>query len=184
MTETEDIAKFGFHWFDTTSKINASACARAIALIDEILETFPQQPSRPSFQTGTNLFSLPEFDVFKQEFVSACLSLMPRTAHQFKLDLPCSAYMDYWDNFKLKDRDAQWHFHEGALLSGIYYLAIPDSMDRNVCGTEFMDPDIYVRPQQGSWLIFPGRTLHRQGISSSNDRRYVLAADFKPVFAS
>lgn len=182
MTELLDIAELGFRWFDTTDQIDSGLRQSAISAIDKILETFPQQPSRPSFQTGTDLFSLPEFRVFKESFVSACLTLMPPSKKSFKLDLPCSSYMDYWDNYRLKDRDAQWHFHEGALFSGIYYLLIPESMDLAVCGTEFRDPDIYLQPRQGHWLIFPGRTLHRPGISNTNDKRYVLAADFKPLF--
>lgn len=89
----------------------------------------------------------------------------------------CRCYMDYWDNYKLKNRDEQWHIHEGSTLSGIFYLRIPDSMNKEICGTEFLDPDIYIEPQINHWLIFPSGTLHRPGVADTNDRRYVLAAD-------
>lgn len=177
-----DLVDYGFLWVDEGSLISPELRTRTVTLIDSIIEETPQTPERPSFQTGIDLFNREGFSPYKDTFLESCLALMPRNAKNFIASTRCSAYMDYWDNYKSKDRDAQWHFHEKAYFSGIFYLHIPDSMDPKVCGTEFRDPDIYVPPRIGHWLIFPGHTLHRPGISNTNDKRYVLAADFMVQF--
>ena len=37
----------------------------------------------------------------------------------------------------------------------------------------------FIPAKEGHWLIFPGKTWHRPGILSSNDWRYIVAADME-----
>jgi hypothetical protein len=91
-----------------------------------------------------------------------------------------------------EDRNKLWHHHhhkpESNMLSGIYYLHIPDDVkDRDYCGTEFApngldDSDRYfVRPCDFSWIIYPSNLWHRPGITQSDKYRYVLAADLEYI---
>ena len=174
----------GFFWVDTSDVITEEQRQTALAELSRMFATgdYVQAPEKPSFQTGQHLFSKQEFLPFRKTFIKACVEQVPFNRATFMVDSVCSCYMDYWDNYKLKDREAQWHFHEHAYFSGIYYLEVPESMDPSICGTEFRDPDIYMEPRRGHWLIFPGRTLHRPGVVNTNDKRYVLAADFRIAF--
>ena len=70
------------------------------------------------------------------------------------------------------------------MLSGVFYLHIPDDVDnRDYCGTE-MAPDgpksdnkFFVRPTNGNWIVYPSDKWHRPGIVQSNQYRFILAAD-------
>jgi hypothetical protein len=71
-------------------------------------------------------------------------------------------------------------------MSGIFYLHIPDDVkDRDYAGTEIAphgpegDGKFYVRPTDGTWLIYPSNTYHRPGIVQSNQYRFILAADIE-----
>jgi hypothetical protein len=72
------------------------------------------------------------------------------------------------------------------MLSGIYYLHIPDDVkDRDYCGTEIApsgldNPDRYfIRPCEFSWFIYPSEIWHRPGIAQSDKYRYIIAADLE-----
>ncbi len=87
-----------------------------------------------------------------------------------------------------ENRDALWHDHqcENKTVSGILYLHIPDDVSNyDLCGTEFAPNGIdgndkfFIRPTPYSWLIYPGKILHRPGIVQSHSDRYILAADIE-----
>jgi hypothetical protein len=91
-----------------------------------------------------------------------------------------------------ENRDNLWHHHwhpknpNNKMLSGIYYLHIPDDVkDRDYCGTEIapngaaQDGKYFVTPTPGHWIIYPSNTWHRPGIVQSEQYRFVLAADIE-----
>ena len=71
-----------------------------------------------------------------------------------------------------EDRDTYWHQHlrDGSLVvSGVYYLSIPEGCDLSTSGTEFAPdgpdrPTYHAEARPGKWIIFPGKTWHRRGI--------------------
>jgi hypothetical protein len=74
------------------------------------------------------------------------------------------------------------------MLSGIYYLKIPDDVqDLDYCGTEIApngvegDGKFFVKPEIGNWIIYPSDTWHRPGIVQSNQFRFILAADIEYI---
>lgn len=177
-----DITQYGFHWFNASDAISQHDINRAIERIDHLIATIEHPPERPTFQTDKTLFDDDVFAVFKRSFIRSCTEALPPSFRkkQFRVGAECSAYVDYWDNYRLKDREAQWHYHKNTYYSGVFYLRIPESMDINLCGTEFRInadlPDTHIQPRPNHWLIFPGQMLHRPGISNTNDKRYVLGA--------
>jgi hypothetical protein len=91
-----------------------------------------------------------------------------------------------------EDREKLWHHHwhpknpNSKMMSGIFYLHIPDDVkDRDYAGTEIAphgpegEGKFYVRPTDGTWLIYPSNTYHRPGIVQSNQYRFILAADIE-----
>ena len=86
----------------------------------------------------------------------------------------------------LNDQQSQpWHNHYPGFLSGVFYLDVPTA-DNGSGGTQFADPrgplsavkrDFVVPPRNLSWVIFPSWLNHRPDNSSSEEPRYVIAAD-------
>ena len=76
-----------------------------------------------------------------------------------------------------------WHFHPNALFSGVLYLNLPSDERGNFCyTTEFKidnDRSMFVEPVVGSWFIFHGKHVHRNGFWNHLDmkgNRYCIAA--------
>ena len=91
-----------------------------------------------------------------------------------------------------EDRDNLWHDHwhpqhpDAKMMSGVFYLKIPEDVDEyELCGTE-MAPDgpendnkYFVTPEDFTWVVYPSNIWHRPGIAQSKDWRFVLAADIE-----
>lgn len=76
-----------------------------------------------------------------------------------------------------------WHFHRGAKYSGIFYLNLPTDCLGNFCYTTEFEIDggrtMFVEPVVGSWFIFNGKHVHRNGYwihEKMNGNRYCVAA--------
>jgi hypothetical protein len=87
-----------------------------------------------------------------------------------------------------EDRSNYWHQHlrEGSVvLSGVYYLHIPKGVDMTTSGTEFApygpenEGHFFVPAQVGHWAIWPGKAWHRPGVLTSEEFRYIIAADME-----
>ena len=142
----------------------------------------------PTFQTKPNLFNQKLFHKLRNSFVFSCSSYFNTFLSGIEFKSWC--YMDYYDNWKLKNREDQWHHHSEELgkkqkLSGIFYLRVPkDDLSYNYASTEFMDnDDIY--HEKFTWFIYPSDLVHRPGKVLSNKKRYCVAADifFDPLDA-
>lgn len=163
------------------------------AYIDYIDKLFEEQGSVnnsgeinfPSFQTYADLFDDKLFHKLKYSMIFSSSSYLNTSLSGIKFKSWC--YMDYYDNWKLKDREDQWHHHARELdppyfegkqkLSGIFYLRVPkDDFSYNYASTEFMhNDDIY--HEKFTWFIYPSHLVHRPGKVLSNKKRYCLAAD-------
>jgi len=170
-----------------------------IERIDEIFEIYgcadySDGPINfPSFQTSATLFHDKLFYKLRDSFVFSC-SCYLNTALT-GVDFKAWCYMDYYDNWKTKDREEQWHDHAKELdfpyfegkqkISGIFYLRVPkDDLSYNYASTEFMhNDDIY--HEKFTWFIYPSDLVHRPGKVLSNKKRYCVAADifFDPLDA-
>jgi len=149
----------------------------AIKLIDHLFESDNYCKSVPSFQTWSNLIDYPELVKFKYSFLLSVISYLGKEPKNMNCHGWC--YMDFYDNWKLKDRDDNWHQHiyeNKTVLTSIYYLSNPNPPA--LSGTEFMDPHIQnIIPEPFTWFVYPGSLMHRPGIIQSNERRYSLVAD-------
>jgi len=162
--------------------------------IDEIFERCehvdPKQ--HPSFQTKANLFDQKLFHKLKNSFVFSCSSYLNTSLSGIEFKAWC--YMDYYDNWKLKDHEDQWHHHihldysdeeleRKKKLSGIFYLRVPKvDLSYDYASTEFIDDDdIY--HEKFTWFIYPSDLVHRPGKVLSNKKRYCIGADifFDPL---
>ena len=143
----------------------------------------------PPYQTNINIFGLnsDHWINLKMSFIWSCFAFMSKEA-KIK-SIKSWGYMTNLDT--QEDRDTYWlqHLRDGSLVvSGVYYLSIPEGCDLSTSGTEFA-PDGPDRPyisttyhaeaRPGNWIIFPGKTWHRPGILSSKQNRFIVAADME-----
>jgi len=86
-----------------------------------------------------------------------------------------------------EDRNTYWHQHvreQNLVVSGVYYMSLPEGCDLSTSGTEFA-PDgpeadtYYAEARVGNWIIFPGKTWHRPGILEKKGQRFIVAADME-----
>jgi hypothetical protein len=67
----------------------------------------------------------------------------------------------------------------------VYYLHVPIDSDPTTSGTEFAPegPESnkfeFAPSKTGNWIIFPGKTWHRPGILTTQEYRYIVAADME-----
>ena len=118
-----------------------------IKYIDEIFEKNGNFQDYPSFQTSATLFYDGLFHKLRDSFVFSCSCYLNTALTGLNFSAWC--YMDYYDNWKLKDNEDQWHHHAGKIdfegkqkLSGIFYLRVPkDNLLYDHASTEFKDND-------------------------------------------
>lgn len=141
----------------------------------------------PPYQTNINIFGLPHehWNNLKMSFIWSCFAYLGREA-QIK-SIKSWGYKTNIDT--QEDRDTYWHQHirEGSTtISGVFYLNKPsEDDDLSTLGTEIAPngvegPEKYFAEMRvGNWIIFPGKTWHRPGILTSNNYRYIVAADME-----
>lgn len=163
------------------------------AAIEEITGIISQGnyfENSPKFQTKENIFqrSGPHWLKYRMSFIFSCFMYIGK-----EVKISNTMSWSFMTNSKTaENRDILWHHHhhkkDKKMLSGIYYLHIPDDVkDRDYCGTEIApfgpneDNKYFVRPIDFSWIIYPSDVWHRPGISQSNKYRYVIAADLEYI---
>jgi len=114
------------------------------------------------------------------------LFLLFRKRSIYKISKKLGIY-DFIDT--AEDRDKYWHNHirpDAQVLSGVYYLHLPDGINLDTAGTEFApnginDPESFhfAQARIGNWIIWPGKEWHRPGILQSEKDRFIVAADME-----
>lgn len=174
--------------YDFSSVISIEDDLRACETIKQIIADGNYFVNSPKFQTKENIFARPEplWLKYRMSFLFAVFMYLGR-------EVKVSEMMawSFMTNLQgAENRDNLWHHHwhpknpNAKMLSGVYYLKIPDDVqDRDYCGTEIApngvagDGKFFVRPGVGNWIIYPSSTWHRPGIVQSNQFRFILAAD-------
>lgn len=140
----------------------------------------------PPYQTNVNVFGLntPEWNNLKMSFIWSCFAFMGREAQ-----IKSIKSWGYQTNLATQEnRDMYWHQHireNNLVVSGVYYLQLPPDAPKDTSGTEFAPAGVesaghyYGPANQGAWVIFPGKTWHRPGILTSEENRYIVAADME-----
>jgi hypothetical protein len=177
-----------FKKFDFSSLITKDTDQEACRIIKQIIDSGNYYTNSPRYQTKENIFVRQE-SVWLKYRMSFLFSVFMYLGHEAKVfNMQAWSFMTNLEG--AEDRNNLWHHHwhpkhpDSKMLSGIWYLHIPnDVTDYDTCGTEMAPngPDkegnYFVKPTEGSWLIYPSSEWHRPGIVQSNQYRYVLAAD-------
>jgi len=177
-----------FQKFNFSSTVSADDNKNACDLIKQIIGSGNYYTNSPKYQTKENIFNRTEsiWLKYRMSFLFSVFMYLGREAKVFNMQA-----WSFMTNLEgAETRDNLWHHHwhpttqHSKLLSGIWYLDIPDDvLDINYCGTEFAPngPEssgkFYVKPADFSWLIYPSDYWHRPGIVQSNKYRFILAAD-------
>jgi hypothetical protein len=176
--------------FNFSSLITKQDDFEACNVIRQIVADGNYFTNSPKFQTKENLFSRSE-SIWLKYRMSFIFSVFMYLGREVKVsEMMAWSYMTNLEG--AEDRDKLWHDHwhpknpNSKMMSGIFYLHIPDDVkDRDYAGTEIAphgpegDGKFYVRPTDGTWLIYPSNTYHRPGIVQSNQYRFILAADIE-----
>jgi hypothetical protein len=183
--QTELVRKFNFRSV-LTEQDDATACG----IVTSIISDGNYFTNSPKFQTKENIFARPEpiWLKYRMSFMFAVFMYLGREVKVSNM----MAWSFMTNLQSAEDREKLWHNHwhpsqpDAKMLSGVYYLHIPDDVkDRDYCGTEIAANGVnqpgryFVRPATGHWIIYPSQTWHRPGIVQSDKFRYVLAADIE-----
>ena len=175
-----------YEYYDLNNLINADSKQRMIKDIDGLILNGNYWKNSPPYQTDVNIFGLPTNDWvnLKMSFIWSCFAYM-----QQERQIKTIKSWGYQTCLKTQeDRDRYWHQHirEGStVLSGVYYLHLPQDVNSTTSGTEFAPNGVdgngkfFAEARIGNWIIFPGKSWHRPGILQSNENRYIVAADME-----
>jgi len=177
-----------FQKFDFTSTINADDDRNACNIIKHIIDSGNYYTNSPKYQTKENIFNRTEsvWLKYRMSFLFSVFMYLGREVKVFNMQA-----WSFMTNLEgAEDRNNLWHHHwhpkdsNSRMMSGIWYLEIPDDVvNYDLCGTEIApngpthQDTFYVKPKEGSWLIYPSNYWHRPGIVQSNQYRFILAAD-------
>jgi hypothetical protein len=177
-----------FKKFNFSSTVSADDNKNACGVIKQIIDSGNYYTNSPKYQTKENIFNRTEsiWLKYRMSFLFSVFMYLGREVKVFNMQA-----WSFMTNLEgAETRNNLWHHHwhpttqHSKLLSGIWYLDIPDDvLDKNYCGTEFAPngPEspgkFYVKPEDFSWLIYPSDYWHRPGIVQSNKYRFILAAD-------
>lgn len=178
--QTPDIVKYDF-----SSIITEQDQTVAMSDIKRIIDEGNYFKNSPKYQTQFNVFNLQSDTWLKIRFsfIFACFMYAGR-------EVPIKGIQSWsfmTNNEIEEDREQLWHTHnhgpDTKVLSGIYYLHVPEDADYDSSGTEFApnhfsNPErVFVKPSPFSWIIYPGKTWHRPMPPQSKNYRFVIAAD-------
>jgi hypothetical protein len=181
-----------FRKFDFSSLITEKDNQEACGIIKQIIDSGNYFKNSPRFQTQENLFLRPE-SVWLKYRMSFLFSVFLYLGKEVKVG-NMSAWSYMTNNEVPEDRNKLWHHHwypkipNAKMMSGIWYLYIPDDVkDRDYCGTEMAqtmtelgpieDDQIFIRPTDYNWLIYPSDKWHRPGPPQSKNYRFIIAVD-------
>jgi len=181
-----------FRKYNFSSIITREDNQQAVDIVKGIVEQGHYFKNSPPYQTQENIFARPE-SVWLKYRMSFLFSVFMYLGREAKVsNMMAWSYMTNLETHE--DRDLLWHNHwhpsspDAKMMSGIFYLHIPEDVDnRDLCGTE-MAPNgpeksgkYFVKPTDFSWLVYPSGYYHRPGIPQSNDWRFILAADVEYI---
>lgn len=175
-----------FRKYDFSSTISRDDDLKTCSVIEKIISEGNYFTNSPKYQTKENLFGRTE-NIWLKYRMSFLFSVFMYLGKEVRVK-----NMMAWSFMTNKDsepnREKLWHDHwhpsdpSAKMMSGIYYLDIPDN-DLDLRGTE-MAPNgvesnnrIFVRPSYQNWLVYPSYIWHRPGIVDSEKFRFILAAD-------
>ena len=176
--------------FDFSSVITQKDNDTAVGIITDIIASGNYFTNSPKYQTKENIFSRPEpiWLKYRMSFLFSVFMYLGREARVG--NMMAWSFMTNLEG--AEDREKLWHDHwhptkpDAKMLSGIFYLRIPDDVkDRNTCGTEMSpngvngDGKYFVTPTDFNWIVYPSQVYHRPGIVQSNQYRYILAVDIE-----
>lgn len=178
-----------FKKYDFSSVITKEDNEQAITAVKSIIDSGNYFKNSPKFQTQENIFSRPEeiWLKYRMSFLFSVFMYLGREVRVTNMMAWC--FMTNMDT--VEDREKYWHNHwhpqnpDSKMLSGIFYLHIPDGIDLDISGTEMApngpegDGKFFVKPTDYNWLIYPSDQWHRPGIVQSNEYRFVLAVDIE-----
>ncbi len=174
--------------------------------IDELIHELDSvkkiwQPSKKTtvggFQTltGFNLFESPtgrikqlksiiinELDVYQKKYSNKSCSYIEKW--------PFQNYLNAWHVVLKKQGYQNPHIHPGGWLSGVIYLKVVPSLDKNEGAIEFSlngeyysndsSPKLIYQPKLGDIVLFPSSLYHRTIPFSTNTDRIIVSFDLKP----
>jgi hypothetical protein len=174
-------------YYDWNNLINQPQRQLMVTDIKQVISQGQFWKNSPRFQTDINIFSLPgeHWTNLKMSFIWSVFAYLKR-------DVPIKAVKSWGYmtslNYTVEDRDTYWHTHtrpDATVISGVYYLQMPQGIDLQTAGTEFapqgpQNPDrVFADAKPGHWIIWPGSAWHRPGILQSQEDRFIVAADLE-----
>ncbi|MDE1173558.1 MAG: tetratricopeptide repeat protein [Parvibaculaceae bacterium] len=184
------------------SKANLNASLAAALISHPTLQWEPLGKStRKGGQTGLLLDSPAEpfisFEKMLRKGIDAFFDGIRREAkHPFFGQVPDKYLIDLWGTVLEEDGHQDSHIHVGGWMSGVYYVALPDSMghgEENQDGwIEFGAPPadfkanftpltLSYEPRAGDAFFFPSYVFHRTKPFRGSQPRISLAFDIKPA---
>lgn len=177
-----------FRKFNFNSLITKDDDQQLCKIIESIIHSGNYYTNSPRYQTKENVFVRQE-DIWLKYRMSFLFSVFMYLGREVKVfNMQAWSFMTNLEG--AEDRNNLWHHHwhpknpNGKMMSGIWYLNIPDDvLNYDLCGTEMApygpnnQDTLYVKPNIGHWLIYPSNYWHRPGIVQSNQYRFILAAD-------
>ena len=133
--------------------------------------------------------------VFQRE-IQQQVALIPET-HLLGRARPKRALLKTWCVLTQANGYEEWHMHQSGWISGVYYIAVPEEVDRasdNRGCIEFGNPVLShipreipgerrtLRPRPGRLLMFPSQAFHRTFPSTSKAWRMAMAFDLIPIY--
>jgi hypothetical protein len=92
----------------------------------------------------------------------------------------------YWININGKGSYNEKHNHMGtspnskkqSILSGVFYLNIPNGDSGNIIFSEKNGNEISIKPDNGDLLLFPPEMIHRVEPNNTNEERISIAFNY------
>lgn len=173
--------------YDWNNLIDIESRQRMCLDIDNVIDQGHWWKNNPPYQTNINIFGLQgsHWINMKMAFIWSVFAYLDR-----EVQIKGVKSWGYKGNVDTQpaSRDMHWHQHireQNTVVSGVYYLHLPEGVDTSTAGTE-LAPEGPERPghyfaegKVGHWMIFPGKTWHRPGIIDTTEYRYVIAADLE-----
>ena len=177
-----------YELYNWNSLIDHTARESMITDIRSVIDNGQYWKNSPRYQTEVNVFGLEgeHWCNMKMSFIWSVFAYLKRDV-QIK-SVKSWSYMTSL-KYTIEDRDTLWHTHtrpDAKTVSGVYYLHVPEGVDKLTSGTEFspMGPEnetdrFFVPAKQGCWAIWPGTSWHRPGVLQSDEDRFIIAADLE-----
>ena len=177
-----------YETYDWNALITDSDREKIIIDIRSLIDQGRYWTNCPRYQTTDNIFGLEgeHWTNIKMSFIWSVFAYIKRD-----VKIKSIKSWSYMTSLKYteENRDTLWHTHhrEGSkVVSGVYYLHVPQNIDTITAGTEFspLGPEkeegrFFAEAKQGCWAIWPGSSWHRPGVLQSEEDRFIIAADLE-----